>query len=338
MPSSCSTIRNAVETSATFIRATRHQLLQQQEQGANTKSQSKGFPYRSPSLNFLAPEFLALEFFVNALDISKCRLDAVSGARHLACFLVNGAGCSFVHGVFTVSTCGMAAPIGSGLGPTQYKRGLGVRVCAGAYKSSPCQCGDQPAPPAGDRAVTPRLSEPPRMPKPARCGRRCLICNRRVLLRCGRCGRTTAGYDGLCAVSSCARHCTYAASPGFAPCDWHFASSSIALRCSISALVAQPLKATSSARTAGHRVRMSELKISCGFRRQISSVLSTDGRTGAQVGSAAWPGADRSAKFVSSHVFPAPIFGKIKAPVTVISTRYYWRPRQECQGHPASMT
>jgi hypothetical protein len=32
------------------------------------------------------------------------------------------------------------------------------------------------------------------------------------------------------------------------------------LRCSISALVAQPLKATSSARTAGHRVRMSELK------------------------------------------------------------------------------
>ena len=121
MPSSCSTIRNAVETSATFIRATRHQLLQQQEQGANTKSQSKGFPYRSPSLNFLAPEFLALEFFVNALDISKCRLDAVSGARHLACFLVNGAGCSFVHGVFTVSTCGLAAPIGSGLGPTQYK-------------------------------------------------------------------------------------------------------------------------------------------------------------------------------------------------------------------------
>jgi hypothetical protein len=107
MPSSCSTIRNAVETSATFIRATRHQLLQQQEQGANTKSQSKGFPYRSPSLNFLAPEFLALEFFVNALDISKCRLDAVSGARHLA-FLVNGAGCSFVHGVFTVSTYGMA--------------------------------------------------------------------------------------------------------------------------------------------------------------------------------------------------------------------------------------
>ena len=143
---------------------------------------------------------------MNPLDISKCRLDAVSGARHLACFLVNGAGCSFAHGVFTVSTCGMAAPIGSGLGPTQYKRGLGVRVCAGAYKSNPCPCGDQPVPPAGDRAVTPRPSEPPRMPKPARCGRRCLICNRRVLLRCGRCGRTTAGYDGLCAVSSCARH------------------------------------------------------------------------------------------------------------------------------------
>jgi hypothetical protein len=26
----------------------------------------------------------------------------------LACFLVNGAGCSFVHGVFAVSTYGMA--------------------------------------------------------------------------------------------------------------------------------------------------------------------------------------------------------------------------------------
>ena len=234
---------------------------------------------------------------------------------YLARGLVNGAGCSFVHGVFTVSTCGMAAPIGSGLGPTQYKRGLGVRVCAGAYKSSPCPCGDQPVPPAGDWAVTPRLSEPPRMPKPARCGRRCLICNRRVLLRCRRCGRTTAGYDGLCAVSSCARRCTYAA-----PCDWHFASSSIALRCSISALVAQPLRATSSARTAGHRVRMSELKISCGFRRQISSALSTDGRTGAPVGSAAWLGAESSGpNLCLPNVFPAPIFGKIKAPVTVIS-------------------
>jgi hypothetical protein len=211
---------------------------------------------------------------VNALDISKCRLDAVSGARHLA-FLVNGAGCSFVHGVFTVAR--MEWRVGAWSYAIQ--RGLGVRVCAGAYKSSPCPCGDQPVPPAGDRAVTPRLSEPPRMPKPSGCGRRCLICSRRVLLRCRRCGRTTAGYGGLCAVSSCARRCTYAA-----PCDWHFASSSIALRCSISALVAQPLRATSSARTAGHRVRMSELKISCGFRRQISSALS---RTGAPVGSAA---------------------------------------------------
>lgn len=195
------------------------------------------------------------------------------------------------------------------------QRGLGVRVCAGAYKSSPCPCGDQPVPPAGDRAVTPRLSEPPRMPKPSGCGRRCLICNRRVLLRCRRCGRTTAGYGGLYAVSSCARRCTCAA-----PCDWHFASSSIALRCSISALVAQPLRATSSARTAGHRVRMSELKISCGFRRQISSALSTDGRTGAPVGSAAWLGAESSGpNLCLPNVFPAPIFGKIKAPVTVIS-------------------
>jgi len=117
MPSSCSTIRNAVETSATFIRATRHQLLQQQEQGANTKSQSKGFPYRSPSLNFLAPEFLALEFFVNALDISKCRLDAVSGARHLA--FPGQRGWVFVrpwrfHRQHVWNG-------GSGLGPTQYK-------------------------------------------------------------------------------------------------------------------------------------------------------------------------------------------------------------------------
>ena len=203
------------------------------------------------------------------------------------------------------------APIGSGLGPTQYKRGLGVRVCAGACKSSLCPCGDQPVPPAGDRAVTSRLSEPPRMPKPARCGRRRLICNRRVLPRCRRCGRTTTSYDGLRllrAVSSCARHCTYAASLGFAPCDWHFASSSIALRCSISALVAQPLRATSSARTAGHRVRMSELKISCGFRRQISSVLSTDGRTGAPVGSAAWLGVELIGQICVFPSLPRPNF------------------------------
>ena len=107
---------------------------------------------------------------MNALDISKCRLDAVSGARHLA-FLVNGAGCSFVHGVFTVAR--MEWRVGAWSYAIQ--RGLGVRVCAGAYKSSPCPCGDQPVPPAGDRAVTPRLSEPPRMPKPSGCGRRCLI-------------------------------------------------------------------------------------------------------------------------------------------------------------------
>jgi hypothetical protein len=99
-----------------------------------------------------------------------------------------------------------------------------------------------------------------------------------------------------------------AASPGFAPCDWHFASSSIALRCSISALVAQLLRATSSARTAGHRVRMSELKIRCGFRRQISSVLSTDGRTGAPVGSAAWLGVESIGQICVFPGLPRPNF------------------------------
>ena len=117
---------------------------------------------------------------MNALDISKCRLDAVSGARHLACFLVNGAGCCFV--------------------------------------------GDQPVPPAGDRAVTPRLSEPPRMPKPARCGRRCLICNRRGI------AAVRALRPHYCRLRWLVRRVELrAASPGFAPCDWHFASSSIAL-------------------------------------------------------------------------------------------------------------
>ena len=105
----------------------------------------------------------------------------------------------------------MAAPIGSGLGPTQYKGAWALEYAPAPISRVPCPCGDQPVPPAGDRAVTPRLSEPPRMPKPSGCGRRCLICNRRVSLRCGRCGRTTAGYGGLCAVSSCARRCTYAA-------------------------------------------------------------------------------------------------------------------------------
>ena len=194
---------------------------------------------------------------MNALDISKCRLDAVSGARHLACFLVNGAGCSFV--------------------------------------------GDQPVPPAGDRAVTPRLSEPPRMPKPARCGRRCLICNRRVLLRCGRCGRTTAGYDGLCAVSSCARH---------RPASLHAIGTSRRLqsRCAVRSRLWLQALATSSARTAGHRVRMSELKIRCGFRRQISSVLSTDGRTGAPVGSAAWLGVELIGQICVFPGLPRPNF------------------------------
>ena len=260
---------------------------------------------------------------MNALDISKCRLDAVSGARRLACFLVNGAGCSFVHGVFTVSTCGMVPQSGRGFVLRNTKGAWALEYAPAPVSRSLCPCGDQPVPPAGDRAVTSRLSEPPRMPKPARCGRRRLICNRRVLPRCRRCGAplpATMACACVRAVPSCARHCTYAASPGFAPYDWHFASSSIALRCSISALVAQPLRATSSVRTAGHRVRMSELKIR--LRIPPSNIVSPkhrwSHRRAGRLRGVAWRGIDRP-NLCLPNVFPAPIFGKIKTHVTVIS-------------------
>jgi hypothetical protein len=51
------------------------------EHGANSKSQSKGLPCRA---YFLAPDFLALDFLVEAFDVGKRLIDAVSGARHWA--------------------------------------------------------------------------------------------------------------------------------------------------------------------------------------------------------------------------------------------------------------
>jgi hypothetical protein len=44
----------------------------------------------------LAPDFLALDFLVEALDVGKRLIDAVSGARHTVAKFWD------VHGVFTV--------------------------------------------------------------------------------------------------------------------------------------------------------------------------------------------------------------------------------------------
>ena len=74
------------------------------EHGADTKSQSKGLPCRSSPPEFLALEasaleFLALELFVEPLDISERCVDAVSGASRVACLPAIGAMCSRVNGV-----------------------------------------------------------------------------------------------------------------------------------------------------------------------------------------------------------------------------------------------
>ena len=74
------------------------------EHGANSKSQSKGLPCRA---YFLAPDFLALDFLVEAFDVGKRLIDAVSGARHWARPPAAVAKFWDVHGVFTVRPCGI---------------------------------------------------------------------------------------------------------------------------------------------------------------------------------------------------------------------------------------
>ena len=227
------------------------------------------------------------------------------------------------------------APIGSGLGPTQYKRGLGVRVCAGACKSSLCPCGDQPVPPAGDRAVTSRLSEPPRMPKPARCGRRRLICNRRVLPRCRRCGRTTTSYDGL---RLCARRAELRAAlhvRGIA----RLRSIRLALRVVFNRVALFDLGFGCTAAQGNEQCEnrwpsCSHERTENQLRIPPSNIVSPkhrwSHRRAGRLRGVAWRGIDRP-NLCLPNVFPAPIFGKIKTHVTVISIRFYWRPRQEGQ-------
>jgi len=83
------------------------------------------------------------------------------------------------------------------------------------------------------------------------------------------------------AVSSCARHRTYANSPGLAQYDWRVASSSIASRCAISAWLAQPAKGDEQRenyRSGWHA--QPRIESPANLAHQISSVPRTDGRRG----------------------------------------------------------